>query len=223
MRLVMVVAGVLVLHMALIWALQSGLLRRAAEIVVPAEMLAQFVAPIAAPMPPQPVPKPPVPTPPKPITPQKQPTPKALSTPQPKPLAINDTTPSTNAPIGVVSQAASTAATAAAAPAAPTTESAPAAPAKIEQPTVDARYSDQDQTVYPAMSRRLGEQGTTVLKVLIGPDGKAISAQLVKSSGFERLDKAAYDTVMRRRYVPGTRDGVPIALSYNAPIVWVLK
>jgi periplasmic protein TonB len=222
-RTTVVVASVLALHIAFIWALQSGLLMRAAEIIVPAEMLAQFVAPVAAPVPPQPVPKPPVPTPPKPVTPQKQPTPKAASTPQPQPLAINDTTPSANAPTGVLSQAAPTAATAAAAPAAPTNESATAAPAKIEQPTVDARYSDQDQTVYPAMSRRLGEQGTSVLRVLIGTDGKAISAQLVKSSGFERLDKAAYETVMRRRYVPGTRDGVPVALSYNAPIAWVLK
>ena len=94
---------------------------------------------------------------------------------------------------------------------------------KIEQPSVDARYSDQDQTVYPAMSRRMGEQGTAVWRVLIGTDGKAVQAQLIKSSGFERLDKAAYDTVMHRRYLPGTRDGVPVALSYNAPIAWILK
>ena len=73
------------------------------------------------------------------------------------------------------------------------------------------------------MSRRLGEQGIAVWRVLIGTDGKAVQAQLIKSSGFERLDKAAYDTVMRRRYLPGTRDGVPVALSYNAPIAWVLK
>ena len=107
--------------------------------------------------------------------------------------------------------------------AAPSTASATPGPAKIELPSLDARYSDQDATVYPAMSRRLGEEGTTVYSVLIGIDGKAVSARLVKSSGFERLDKAAYDTIMRRRYTPGTRDGVPVALSYNAPITWLLK
>lgn len=94
---------------------------------------------------------------------------------------------------------------------------------KIEQPSVDARYSDQDQTIYLAMSRRMGEQDTAVWRVLIGTDGKAVQAQPVKTSGFERLDKAAYDTVMRRRYLPGTLYGVPVALSYNAPIAWILK
>ncbi len=216
----MVVASVLGLHIAFIWALQSGLLMHVAEIIVPAEMLAQFVAPVAALVPLQPEQKPLAPTPPKPATPQKQATSTstAPSTPRPQRLAIDNTTSSANAPVGVVAQP-----TAAAAPAAPVADSLANAPAKIEQPMVDARYSDQDQTIYPAMSRRLGEQGISVLRVLIGTDGTAISAQLVKSSGFERLDKAAYDTVMRRRYIPGTQSGVPVARSYNAPIAWVLK
>jgi protein TonB len=73
------------------------------------------------------------------------------------------------------------------------------------------RYSDQDATVYPAMSRRLGEEGTTVYSVLIGTDGKAIQRAFGEIQRW--LDKTAYDdTVMRRRYTPGTRDGVPVAL-----------
>ena len=224
----MVATGALALHIAFIWALQSGLLKQAAEIVIPADMLGQLVAPAAEPTPSQPVPKPPVLTPPARALTQKSSVATAAAPAQqrPQPLAIHDTTPSANVPGGMVSPAAQTTAGAvatAAAPAAPTADSAAAAPAKIEQPSVDARYSDQDQTVYPPMSRRLGEQGTAVWRVLIGADGKAVQAQLVKSSGFERLDKAAYDTVMRRRYLPGTRDGVPVALSYNAPIAWVLK
>ena len=214
-----IVLGVVGLHVVFIWALQSGLLMRAAEIIVPAELLAEFVtppAPLAPPTPPKPVV---MPTPP---TPQKRTQPKAPSPPQLQPLAINDPTPSATAPTGVITQAPQ-AVSAAPAAAAPSTATASPGPAKIELPSLDARYSDQDATVYPAMSRRLGEEGTTVHSVLIGTDGKAISARLVKSSGFERLDKAAYDTVMRRRYTPGTRDGVPVALSYNAPITWVLK
>ena len=218
-----IVLGVVSLHVVFIWALQSGLLMRAAEIIVPAELLAEFItppAPQAPPTPPKPVPvATPTPTPP---TPQKRAPPKAPSTPQLQPLAINDPTPSATAPTGVVTQAPQAVAAGPSA-AAPATAAAAQGPAKIELPSLDARYSDQDATIYPAMSRRLGEEGTTVYSVLIGTDGKAISARLVKSSGFERLDKAAYDTVMRRRYTPGTRDGVPVALSYNAPISWVLK
>ena len=218
----------LALHIAVLWALQNGFLMQAAEVVIPAEMLAQFVSPAAEPVPLQPVPKQPMPTPHQPlVTREASKATAAASLPlRPQPLAINDTTPSVNVPSGVVSQPARTtavAATAATAPAAPTADSAAVTSSKIEQPSVDARYSDQDQTVYPAMSRRMGEQGTAVWRVLIGTDGKAVQAQLVKSSGFERLDKAAYDTVMRRRYLPGTRDGVPVALPYNAPIAWILK
>ena len=41
-----VIAGsVIALHVAGIWALQSGLLRRAAEVIVPAELLSEFIAP----------------------------------------------------------------------------------------------------------------------------------------------------------------------------------
>ena len=216
-----IVLGVVALHVGLIWTLQSGLLMRAAEIIVPAELLAEFItppAPTAPPAPPKPVPVA-TPTPPAPA---KRVQPKAPATPQLQPLAVNDPTPSTAAPTGVITQAPQAVAAAPTA-AAPSPAQATPGPAKIELPSVDARYSDQDATVYPAMSRRLGEEGTTVYSVLIGPDGKAISARLVKSSGFDRLDKAAYDTVMRRRYTPGTRDGVPVALSYNAPISWVLK
>ena len=216
-----IVLAVVGLHVVFIWALQSGLLMRAAEIIVPAELLAEFITPPAPQSPPT-APKPvPVATP-TPPAPQKRAPPKASSTPQLQPLAINDPTPSATAPTGVVSQAPQAEAAAPSA-AAPATAAAAQGPAKIELPSLDARYSDQDATVYPAMSRRLGEEGTTVYSVLIGADGKAVSARLVKSSGFERLDKAAYDTVMRRRYTPGTRDGVPVALSYNAPISWVLK
>ena len=69
----------------------------------------------------------------------------------------------------------------------------------------------------------MGEQGTAVWRVLIGTDDKAVQAQPIKSSSFERLDKAAYGTVIRRRYLPSTRDGVHVALYHNAPTAWVLK
>ena len=54
-----VIAGsVVLLHVAGLWALQTGLLRRAAEIVVPAEVLAEFLAPPAPEVKPPPPPPP---------------------------------------------------------------------------------------------------------------------------------------------------------------------
>ena len=73
------------------------------------------------------------------------------------------------------------------------------------------------------MSRRLQEQGQVIHSVLIGADGLPINAKLVKSSGFDRLDEAAYKAVMRWRYVPGKINGVPTPMNYDVPIAWVLE
>jgi TonB family protein len=55
----------------------------------------------------------------------------------------------------------------------------------------------------------MGEQGKVVLRVLIGTDGAPQKVEINKSSGFDRLDRQAQDTVMRWRFVPGKRNGVP--------------
>lgn len=69
----------------------------------------------------------------------------------------------------------------------------------------------------------MGEQGQVIHSVLIGADGLPVSARLVKSSGFDRLDEASFNAVMRWRYTPGKRHGVPTAMSFNVPINWVLE
>lgn len=68
----------------------------------------------------------------------------------------------------------------------------------------------------------MGEQGKVILRVLIGMDGNAQRAEIQKSSGFERLDKAAYETVLRWRYLPGKRNGVAEAMWFNVPLNFVL-
>jgi protein TonB len=72
------------------------------------------------------------------------------------------------------------------------------------------------------MSRRLNEQGKTIVRVLIGVDGLPKQTELAKSSGFTRLDQAAMDTIMRWRFVPGKRAGTPEPMWFNIPINWVL-
>ncbi|WP_200844039.1 hypothetical protein, partial [Pantoea sp. 18069] len=46
-RNAVIASSVVLLHVAGIWALQSGLMRKAVELVVPAEVLAEFIAPPA--------------------------------------------------------------------------------------------------------------------------------------------------------------------------------
>jgi protein TonB len=97
------------------------------------------------------------------------------------------------------------------------------APPSVQLPSSDADYLQNPKPPYPPLSMRLGETGKVVYKVWIGTDGKAERAELVKSSGFARLDSAAYDTVMRWRYVPGTRNGVAQAMPFDVPINWKLR
>ena len=55
----------------------------------------------------------------------------------------------------------------------------------------------------------MGEQGTVMVRILIGAKGLPLKAELQKTSGFERLDQAALEYVMQSRYKPGTLNGVP--------------
>lgn len=61
------------------------------------------------------------------------------------------------------------------------------------------------------------------MRVLIGPDGIAKEAELRQSSGYDRLDRAAIETVRKWRYVPGKRNGVPEAMWFNVPINFILE
>ncbi len=217
-RNVIIAGSVVLFHVAALWALQTGLLRRAVEIIVPAEILSEIITP--------PVPKvePPPPAPPPP--PVRQPVRKVELAPPPMPVAIADATPAPNAPTGVVAPQPPAAPIAApvnvaAAPSPPAPS--PPAPAKVELPSSDADYLQNPKPTYPPISKRMGEQGKVVVRVLIGLDGTAQRAEIRQSSGYDRLDQAALATVQRWRYVPGKRAGVPEAMWFNVPINFVLE
>jgi TonB family protein len=74
---------------------------------------------------------------------------------------------------------------------------------------------------YPALSRSLGEQGATEMLVTVGYDGVPISVELMKSSGFQRLDDAALEHVKAQwRWQPPTRNGSPVAVRAPVRIRW---
>ena len=73
-RNTVIAAGVVALHLLILWALQTGLLRRAVEIVVPAELLSQIIEPEVPKALPPPAPPPPARVPVR----QEQPRPAAL-------------------------------------------------------------------------------------------------------------------------------------------------
>ncbi len=69
----------------------------------------------------------------------------------------------------------------------------------------------------------MGEQGKVVLRVLIDAQGVPQQVELKQSSGYERLDQQALETVQRWRFVPGKRNGVPEAMWNVVPIQFVLE
>ena len=218
-RNALIAIGVVLLHVGALWALQSGLLRRAVEIIVPATLLTEYISP------PAPVtkaePPPPAPTP----TPQRPQVKAPTLRPAPEPQPIADTTPSPNA-IAVSPARADPV------PPAPITATGPSTPVaappappapKIDLPSSNAAYLQNPSPAYPAISKRMGEQGKVVLRVFISTDGLPQKIEINQSSGFDRLDRQAQDTVLRWKFVPGKRNGVPEAMWYLVPIHFVLE
>ena len=236
-RTAVIVGSVVLLHAVALWALQRGLVRPPAEVIVQAQILAELIAPPPPPAAP-PAPTPPPPAPPAPASPPPPkprpapPPPKPRAAPprpapvvQPRPAApVVAPAPTAPAPVPAAPEPTPSPA-AAAAPAAPApSPPAPPAPPVIVQPSTSAAHLNNPAPTYPAMSKRLGESGRVVVRVLIGPDGRAQDARIQRSSGFDRLDQVALETARDRwRYVPGTRNGVPEAMWFNVPLNFVLE
>jgi protein TonB len=100
--------------------------------------------------------------------------------------------------------------------------SAAPAPALV-LPTAQAAYLHNPPPAYPAISRRLGEQGRVVVRVWIGVDGGPQKAEIQSGSGYDRLDRVALQTVMGWRFVPGRRGDVPEAMWVSVPIQFQLE
>jgi len=183
---------------------------------VPVEVLSEIITPPAPKVePPAPQPKPPEPIQ-RPVVPRKHETPP----PAPKLAAAPDPTPAPNAPTATAEPQPAPPPVSAPVAVAP---APPPAPARVELPSSNADYLQNPKPVYPPVSKRLGEQGKVIVRVLIAVDGSAQDAQVKESSGYDRLDRAALETVLKWRYVPGKRGGVPEAMWFNVPIHFVLE
>ncbi len=226
-----VFTAVVVAHAAALWMLQHGLQSRPQDHIVAAEVLMEWVTPAPSPQP-QPQLQPTPMSAPKPVPTKTQtpvaPAPKPPAPAAPSPVVAPVASEPVEMPVAQASPPASASAPASSATASsvtsapPTQSAAPAAP-KIELPSSQADYLNNPRPPYPPLSKRLGEQGRVVLRVRIETDGSASQAEIQRSSGFERLDQTALQTVLRWRFVPGKRNGVPEAMWFNIPINFVLE
>jgi protein TonB len=114
------------------------------------------------------------------------------------------------------------------APQAPSTaqEAAPAPPPAPPLPMVGARfdadYLHNPRPVYPAASRRLGEEGRVILRVRVSAQGLPLAVDIKQSSGFARLDEAARAAVERWRFVPARQGHEAVESSVLVPLQFTL-
>lgn len=88
---------------------------------------------------------------------------------------------------------------------------------------VRANYARIAKPEYPARARKMGWEGTTLLRVLVDQQGSSKTVQVSQSSGFDSLDRAAVKAVKRWHFHPA-RSGTRVVESWvKIPIVFSLK
>lgn len=202
-------------HVLVLYAIYSGLLHRVVTSALPAEVFVSLVAPF----PPQPAP-PLVPL--VPLAEVVELPPPAVTAPLPvitiAPLENAITLPAPVAPVAEQASpagapAAAGAATAAAPAAAP---AAPAAGPRII--TSGVEYIRAPLPEYPALSKRMGEHGKVVLRVLVNEKGLPEQVAVQTSSGYPRLDEAGRQAALRALFKPHMEDGRPVAVYVIIPL-----
>lgn len=84
-------------------------------------------------------------------------------------------------------------------------------------------YLTRTRIPYPKDALKRHEQGTVILRVLVGADGLPQTVEIEKSSGSRSLDLAARAAVAHWTFMPGTLNGVRSALWARVPIAFDLQ
>ena len=106
--------------------------------------------------------------------------------------------------------------------AAPATRTAMAVPPGVTQ-FARPQGGYQVRPSYPAAPRRLGIQGTTLLRVHVLADGRIGEVLVEKSGGHPDLDQAATEAVRAWRFDPARRGTEPVAMWVLLPVEFRLK
>lgn len=207
------IAAIIAFHAVLIGILvtQTSPLRVAKA---PSAITVEIVRPVEPPKPPPPPPK-------------RTPLPARMIAPQavvaPPPVIVPDVPRAQDLPTITLPPAPPDPVPQPAVPAPAAPVAAAPAPEPLVPPRFDAAYLDNPPPAYPAMARRLREEGRVLLRVLVTADGRAGSIEVATSSGSERLDQAALDAVRRWRFVPAKRGDAAVAAHVFVPISFALE
>jgi protein TonB len=84
-------------------------------------------------------------------------------------------------------------------------------------------YKSNLPPTYPHIARRRGYEGEVLLSVMISVDGTVDTLKVKESSGYPILDRAAMKAVTAWKFEPARRMGIPVPLSVDIPVRFVLK
>ena len=152
--------------------------------------------------------------------PKEEPKKKAEEKPTPKP-APPEPKQSNTAQKQAESKSESQAQSAAVAPS--TTGGASGTPIQTDIGKLEVLYQPDADAYYPSFSKRSGEQGTVIVRLIIDQSGNVEDIALLQSSTFPRLDRAASEIGRRYRFKPFVVNGSPQRISTNLLIKFNLK
>lgn len=87
----------------------------------------------------------------------------------------------------------------------------------------EVRYAHITKPRYPRQARTRGWEGTTILKVLVDPEGKSEIVEIHRTSGFRALDEAARQALETWRFHPARYGEKPVASWVHIPVVFKLN
>lgn len=95
--------------------------------------------------------------------------------------------------------------------------------APVTMPNPFAKGLDNPKPPYPLMSRRLNEEGKVVLNVCVSLTGLVENLKLEKTSGYQRLDDIALETVKKWKFIPAKNHDRDINACYLLPVQFILR
>jgi TonB family protein len=95
--------------------------------------------------------------------------------------------------------------------------------APVSMPNPFAEGLNNPKPPYPLISRRLNEEGKVVLNVCVSLSGLVENLKLEKTSGYQRLDDIAIQTVKKWKFVPAKNQDRDINACYLLPVQFILR
>ena len=95
-------------------------------------------------------------------------------------------------------------------------------PVKVRGAVVAPRLIKRVEPLYPAASRKAGEEGVSVYEAIISPEGCIVEPRLLRSSA-PVLDAMGMEAISRWQYQPATLNGKPVRVYLTVTVTFRLR